>query len=362
MNAVPCTRREFLTTAASAAMACGARAAAGAAPARRIALGIDNFSLRAFGWKAPQLIDYAGSAGMDVLLLSDLDAYESLEDAALSDLSKRAADLGVRLHAGSMSICPSSKMFNTKHGSAEEHLRLIIRVAKAIGSPVARCVLGSAEDRKGEGGIQPRIRDTIAVCKAVRGYAMDCGVKVAIENHAGDMTARELAGLIEEAGRDYVGATVDSGNATWALEDPIKNLEILAPYAATSGMRDSMVWESPEGAMVQWAAIGDGCVDFKEYARKFASLCPQCPFILEIISGIQRPFPFRQADFMAAYPGLPEADIAAFAGLAKKGRALERRKAPAGADKKTIDQQYQKEQLERSIRYCREVLGLGLKA
>ena len=35
---------------------------------------------------------------------------------------------------------------------------------------------------------------------------MDAGLKIAIENHAGDMQARELKMLIEEAGKDFVGA------------------------------------------------------------------------------------------------------------------------------------------------------------
>lgn len=355
------TRRDFLRTAAGAALAAGATPASGGPAKTGIPLGIDNFSVRAFGWKAPQLIDYAASLKADALLMSDLDVYESHEDAYLMDLRKRAADHGLRLQAGSMSICPTSKRFKDTHGTAEEHLRLIIRIAKAIGSPVARCVLGSADDRKGEGGIAPHIRNTVAVCKAVRSYAIDCGVKIAIENHAGDMTAHELVGLIEEAGKDYVGATLDSGNATWTLEDPLRNLEVLGPYAATSGMRDSMVWETPEGAMVQWTAMGDGCVDFRAYTKRFAALCPGVAFVLEIISGIQRPFPFKDPSFMTPYAGVPKAEIDRFAALAKRGRPMEARKPPAGQDKKVADQEYQTEQLERSMRYCRETLGLGLK-
>ena len=38
-------------------------------------------------------------------------------------------------------ICPTAAKFNDKHGSAEEHLRLLIRVAKEVGSSVARCYL-----------------------------------------------------------------------------------------------------------------------------------------------------------------------------------------------------------------------------
>lgn len=356
-----CTRRDFLRTAAGAAAGAAAARAIAADARTRVPLGFDNFSIRAFGWKAPQLIDYAASLGADVLLMSDLDVYESFEEGYLADLRQRAADSGLRLQAGSLSICPTSRRFKDTHGTAEEHLKLIIRVAKSIGSPVARCVLGSADDRKGEGGIAPHIKNTVAVCKAARSYAIDCGVRIAIENHSGDMTAHELAGLIEDAGRDYVGATLDSGNATWTLEDPHRNLEILGPYAVTSGMRDSMVWETPDGAMVQWTAIGDGCVDFKTYAARFAELCPGVAFVLEIISGIQRPFPFRDPEFMAPYADVPKAEIDRFAKLAKSGRPIEARKAPDGQDKKLADQQYQKDQLERSFRYCRETLGLGIK-
>jgi len=112
------------------------------------------------------------------------------------------------------------------------------------------------------------------VCKSVRSQAVDKGIKIAIENHAGAMQAWELVTLIEEAGKDYVGATIDSGNAVWALEDPLVNLEILGPYAVTSGLRDAMLWESPDGVVVQWTAMGDGMIDLKRYISRFSELCP----------------------------------------------------------------------------------------
>ena len=46
-----------------------------------IKLGFDNFSIRALGWKAPQLLDYASTLKVDVVLFSDLDVYESHSDA-----------------------------------------------------------------------------------------------------------------------------------------------------------------------------------------------------------------------------------------------------------------------------------------
>src|SRR5262245_27666020 len=165
---------------------------------RNIKLGFDNFSVRAMGWKAPQLLDYAAKLNVDTILLSDLDVYESHSDAYLKEMRKKADDLGIEIQAGTGSICPSAKSFNTKFGTAEEHLALLIRVAKTLGSPVARCYQGNAADRQSEGGITARIQDTVKVCKSVRQRALDAGVKIAIENHAGDMQAWELVKLVEE--------------------------------------------------------------------------------------------------------------------------------------------------------------------
>src|SRR5688572_22270928 len=248
-------RRTFLKT---TLVASGAAALSGAfgsdAPKGKIKLGLDNFAVRAMNWKGPELLDYAASLGLDSVLISDLDAFGSLEDKNLKDLKAKADGLGLQIHAGTWSICPTSRGFKNKWGTAEEHLALAIRVAKAVGSPVIRCVLGAIEDRKTEGGIEARMADTVKVCKACRSQAMDAGIKIAIENHAGDMQAWELVGLIEAAGKDYVGANFDSGNAAWTMEDPVRALEILGPYVVTTSLRDSMVWEYEQGAKVQWTA------------------------------------------------------------------------------------------------------------
>ena len=328
---------------------------------KRIKLGFDNFSIRALGWKAPQLLDYAAKLHADVVLFSDLDVYESHSEAYLKEIKARAGGHGIEIHVGTGSICSSSNTFNNRFGTAEEHLALTIRVAAALGSPVARCYQGNAEDRKSDGGIMARIQDSVKVCKSVRQRALDAGVKIAIENHAGDMQAWELVTLVEEAGRDYVGVTMDSGNATWTLEDPMQNLEILGPYAATTGIRDSAIWESPEGAFVRWTAMGEGDIDFKAYMSRYAELCPNVPVILEIISGITRQYPYLKPDFWKPYQQVRAYEFAKFVALAKKGKAREPVKLPEAKDKKLADQEYQKDQLERSLRYCREVLGLGAK-
>ena len=320
---------------------------------RNIPLGFDNFSIRACQWKAPQLLDYAAAQKCDTILFSDLNVYQSHDDNYLRNVKKQADDLGLKIHAGTGSICPTSNTYNDKWGDAVTHLSLTIRVAKALGSPVARCYLGNSDDRSSEGGLAARIADTVEVCKKVRDLALDSGVKIAIENHAGDMQARELVQLIEAAGPDYVGATLDAGNATWALEDPLRNLQILGPYAVSTGIRDSMVWQDADPVMVQWTAMGEGQVDWDAYFDLFAQVCPDVPCQLEIISGFARPFSIWDDDFWKPYGEVRAADFMRFFKMSFAGKDLQ------ASDANNAD--YQKAELERSLQFCREELGLGLR-
>ena len=351
-------RRTFVKNVSIAAVVVASGAVTAAEPEkRRLRLGFDNFSVRAMNWKAPALLDYAASLKLDSILISDLDVYESFEDKYLKDIGAKARDLGILLHAGTWSICPTSKFFKDKWGTAEEHLALGIRVAKALGSPVLRCVLGMGEDRKTEGGIESRMADTVKVCKACKNRAIDAGVKIAIENHAGDMQAWELVSLIEQAGKDYVGATLDSGNATWTMEEPLASLETLAPYTLSTGIRDSMIWQFEDGAKVQWTAMGEGLVDWKKYFTRFAELCPNVPVNLEIISGFAKPITYLRKDFWTVWPKAKARDLAAFEAMARRGKAIESHKSP----NHEAEQEYQKAELERSLRYCKTELGLGLR-
>ncbi len=311
------------------------------------------------GWKAAQLLDYAAQLKCDAIFISDIESYESLEDAALREVRKKAADLGIALYAGGWSICPTSVRFRKTWGTAEEHLRLGIRVAKTLGSPVYRCVLGAMEDRATEGGIRARMADTVKVLKACRSAALDAGVKIAVENHAGDMHSWELREMIEEAGKDFVGVNIDSGNAAWTLEDPQDVLEILGPYTICSSLRDDMIWETPDGASVAWTAAGEGLMDWKKYSARWLELCPKVPIMIETISGFSHNFPYKKEEFWKNYDKRPEA-LAHFEALAKRGHAIPPFKAE-GSDKKKAEQDYQKAELERSLKYLREVIGLGIR-
>lgn len=362
MTSTPLSRRRFLDTLAlttAATAVSGPLFAAGAK--QKIKLGMDNFAVRAMGWKAPQLLDYAASLRLDTLFISDLDSYDSLEDSALREVKAKADSLKIELYAGGWSICPTSVRFKDKWGTAEEHLRTGIRVAKALGSPVYRVILGASDDRKTPGGIRARIADTVRVLKACEKDAKDAGIKIAIENHAGDMHSWEVIDLVKAAGTDFVGVNIDSGNAAWTLEDPQDVLENLGPYTICSSLRDDMIWETPDGAAIAWTAAGDGLIDWKKYTARWLEVCPNVPIQIETISGFSRNFPYKKPEFWENYDKRPDA-LAHFEALAKRGHEIPNFKAPEGANKKVAEQEFQKSQLERSIKYLREEIGLGVKS
>lgn len=353
------TRRHFVRSAAltGAALASGTLPLAAASPlldARQqpIALGLDNFAVRAMGLKGRALVDYAAGLRVDTLFITDLPALGTLTEAGCRELRQYAAGRGLEILLGSWSICPTSKTFKKDWGTAEEHLALGLRLSQAIGSPAFRVVLGSREDRRTPGGIEARIADTVKVLHSQRTLARDLGVKVAIENHAGDLTAPELVSLIEAAGRDWVGANMDSGNAAWTLEDPLDSLEKLGPYTLTTSLRDSAIWETDQGCKVQWTAFGEGgVIDWKAYFNRFAQLCPGVAVCVETIGGFALEFPYLSPAFWEAFPKKPAGEFARFLALARRGKAVSQFNGN--------DVEKQKGELERSLAYLRDVIGIG---
>ena len=342
-------RRSFLSTTATAA-AVSTLSSVRAATDRKLMIGMDHFAVRAAGMKAPALIDYAASIKVDVLFISELGPLESQEEAYLKTLKAQADAAGLKLYSGGMSICKTSNTYKPDQGDPVAYLEGLIRVAKTLGSPVARCVLGNAKDRTTDGGIDKHIEECIKALQAVKGRCEAEGVKIAIENHAGDMQSQELKMLIETAGKGHVGANIDPGNAVWALEDPMHCLETLGSLVICSSLRDSMIWETEEGAMVQWTAVGEGSVDFAAYAKRYRELAPGAPLNVETISGFAKPFPFLKDGFWAPYSKAPAASFAGWLAMMKRGKKIEPYKAP-NKDEEII---YQKGELERSVKWLRE--------
>jgi sugar phosphate isomerase/epimerase len=329
---VPADRRTFLKTMGAAAIAMGssnAVQAAGAAAqtsaaAVRPRLGLDTFSIGAQNWTPMQILDFAARMKIDVVQFSEIrflgsaDWKVALDPANLRAIRTKADELGIKLEVGMRSIGPTSGSFDKAAGTAEEQILRMVEAAKILGSPLMRCFQGTQADRNSN--IDRHIDETVKVLRSVRTRVIDSGVKIAVENHAGDMQARELKRLIEESGKDFVGATIDSGNAMWTIEDPHLTLEVLAPYVLTSHMRDSYVFNSERGTAVQWCRMGDGNIDMEGYLRKFVAQCPGKTINLEVIvQGSPRLFNYRDPQAWEIFQTTPAWEWARFLARVEKG-------------------------------------------
>ena len=354
-------RRTFLETVAIGGAAFAQN------PPGRMRLGLDAYTLRAFRWKADQLIDYAASLGLDSLQL-DMGDLESREPAYLKRVAEHARDKGIYLDTATGCICPTSSAYQPKTKDPVQYMVDSLRTANHLGVTVMRCFMGSRPERQGPKPVQAHIDATIGVFRAVRTQAQDLRVKIALENHNGDLMATEVRTIIEESGRDSVGSCLDTGNPMWLLEDPVETVEILGPYAVTSHLRDSVLYEHSDGVAFQWVALGDGTMEWDKILATFARLCPNVPLQLEVITG-RRPtvLPYLDPGFWKMFPNKSAASLSRFLALARKGHPFEGFMVVADSltnpppEYAAALREQQRRDLESSVRYGREKLGLGLR-
>lgn len=314
-------------------------------------LGVDLFSVRSQKWTPFESLDYCAKLGAKLVHFSELQYLGSLDEANLIAVRDHAKKLGVAIEVGTRTCCPTSKSFDPKQGTGEEQMLRAINAARVTGSPIVRTFMGTSNDRD---PIERHMEAMTALLKSLRNRIVDQNLKIAIENHAGDMQARELKALVEMAGKDYVGVCLDSGNPLWALEDPHLTLETLYPYVLTTHCRDTAVWRVPEGAAVAWTRMGDGNVGIMEYISKLRRLRPDLPVTLEIIVTNARIFPYLDPKFWEPYRNQPAWEFSRFLKIAEQGHPRE----PLPPLKGDASLAREREDLESSLTFTRNLLNV----
>ncbi len=328
-------------------------------------LGVDVFSLRFNDWTPFQHLDYAHQIGLEVVMFPDPAFFENLDESYLRQVKAYADQLGLELEVGMYSICPTSTSFSDKRGTAVEQLSEMLNAAHILGCKVMRTLLGSNADRRTPTPLRTHIDNLLATLQAARQQANHLGVKIALENHAGDLLGHELKAVIEEAGPDYVGACIDSGNPVWMAESPFVTLHHLAPYVLMSHIRDSAVWPHPQGAVAQWVAMGDGTIGIDQWAKLYQEKCPNTNFTLEIITSLApKVLDYLTPEYWSVYPDYAAAEFAQFLRLVNEGKPYTQPILTADWGNITPEVKAalaieSRAQLEKSVKYCREVLRIG---
>jgi sugar phosphate isomerase/epimerase len=340
-------RRTFLATATAAALY--PHGLVGAQTGSRVELGSIDGSVGGNQFTAIQFLDYLSTIKLTWAMIS-VPAATLADEAALKEIRSHADRLGIKLQLAFGSVCPSSRSFNAQNGTLEEQVARALKASQIFGAKCMRCILGGDPERP---QIEMHIDNMIKAVRSMRSRIVDSGIKLAVENHGGDLQAREMKAMVEAVGTDVMGVCLDSGNPVWMLEDPHMTLEMLIPYAETSHVRDSAVWKTPEGIAVRWVNMGDGNVDIDGWIRKFVQAKPGMPIIFEnLVSANPRVHRTNDPKFWDNWRKMPAWEFARFQALADKGTPKLATPRPEG---KTAGQQ-RIEDLEVCVKYTRDLL------
>jgi 3-oxoisoapionate decarboxylase len=133
-------------------------------------------------------------------------------------------------------------------------------IAAALGAKVMRICCGGrrtrpADWREHKAALVPLLTD------AVR-HAQEHDVVLAIENHI-DLFAHELVELIETVDSPWLGVCLDTANNLRMLEDPAVAIELLAPYARATHVKDIAAKGGNPREFAFWPSVpvGRGLID-----------------------------------------------------------------------------------------------------
>ncbi len=327
-------------------------------------MGYNTYCLRALRWTDAQHLEFAAAQKLDAIFLQDSVDPLSQDPAHWKEVRAKAGQLGLHLESGGAGMLPKS--LDQIDASIATLRKNVIR-AQALGSPIVRGVIAS--DRASlPKGVPPEahLETILKILKAVRTQVLDAQVKIAIEVHK-DFSAWEFRELVEAAGTDFVGIYLDTGNPVFMMEDPLTTVEELGRYAVTLHLRDSVVYETKRGIVVQWVPLGEGVVDFPQILARARELCPKVHVYIKPITG--RPpaiLPIYETGFWKDYQRVRARDLARFLKLAREGRPYEGHVVIEDLQNQTVPPHFveavkyqQREHMERSIAYGKQQLGLG---
>jgi sugar phosphate isomerase/epimerase len=258
-----------------------------------------------------QLMDFAVDNGLDGLHITAADC-ESTDEDRLGKIRNAAQERGLYLEYNfSMDEPYDSRLTNT--------LGKAIVIAHALGADIAKVSMDLKRPRPiGASRFHPdvmeQLRNFSELLKVAAPKAEAKGVKIAVENHT-DAFSAEVLWVLDQVNHPFLGACVDTVNGLHVTEDPMVAVENLAPRAFTNHFRDNRILIQHDGFKLTGAAVGEGDLDMK---RAYEIIRDQSSMNRINI----------------------ELDMAAISDNPSEARRHER------------------EAVERSIRYCRGVLGI----
>ncbi len=148
-------------------------------------------------------------------------------------------------------------------GTDPDHLARLVDLAAALGADHLRTYTRIGP----EGPLAQAARDLAGAAD----LAARRGIALLVENHE-DLTAAEVATLLDRVGHPGAGALFDYGNGMVFMEDPLEGARRLGPWARTAHVKDHVVL--PAGAAgnaedeILGVPLGEGHIPIVEVTRE----------------------------------------------------------------------------------------------
>ncbi len=148
-------------------------------------------------------------------------------------------------------------------------------------------------------------------------------LRMAVENHK-DLQAPELLDLVKKLGSPWVGVCIDTGNNISLLEAPQETVDLLAPHAFTTHIKDMGVAEYADGFLLAEVPLGTGFLDLKKIVATVRQARPGITLNLEMITRDPLKVPCLTAKYWATLEHLSGRRLAEMLALVRTNASKQR--------------------------------------
>jgi len=218
-----------------------------------------------------ELMELAVDLGLEGLHLDD-GVLETLEKPFLEEVRRTAVEHSLYLEYN-FTLDLGGQGIGIQHD-----LPGAIKTAQTLGSDIVKMSMDIKRPRpvsasRFHPGVVDQMKSVVQLLKNNTKLAEDSGVRIAVENHC-DSFSEEILWLLDEVDSPLVGACIDTVNALHVMEDPMQAIENLAPRAFTNHFRDDRIVFQRYGFKLIGAAVGEGDIDMKGALNLFRTGSP----------------------------------------------------------------------------------------
>lgn len=270
-------------------------------------LGVHASSLADHRLDVPTALREAAARGFAACLFGSIfDLSPRLDPAEIADVNAIAAGQGVRVAVGSVSLHPwragaDDRLLAAGDGDALSGLRRMLEASAMLAERDLLTIIGRVEDRYDR--LIPwaeQLRAAGIMLRRLAPLLRDAGLRLLVKTHE-EITADEVARLIDQVGDDVVGAALDPVNLLVNFDDPGRAADLLAAAVAQVIVDDAVIVFAGGAARRLLCAVGDGIVD---WPGVIATTRPRAPtWWVELHRGQFTVAPF-DPDWIAHHPGL----------------------------------------------------------